>query len=320
MSDLLLLTEAQAASLVTMQDALEAVEASLRHQAGAQATNLPRSRVVASPTASLSLMAGADDADGVMGVKAIVVIRGKLAFHTILFSTASPLLAVIESDILGQLRTGAATGVAARYMARPDTASAAVLGSGPHARTQLEALCAVRPVRRAWAYSPTAAHREAYAREMTARLSIPVLPVSSAEEAVQQGDAVLCATNVVQPVVRRAWLRPGAFVASIGAHYPWRQEVDETTVAEARVVVTDDLDQAKRDCGNILWAVERGVFRWEKVRTLADVVAGNVPGRTEANDITLFNSLGVTTWDLAVAKLAYQRALERGVGQRVALT
>ena len=189
-----------------------------------------------------------------------------------------------------------------------------IIGCGYQASTQLQALCAVREIGSVKAFSPTAERRESFASEMTAALDIPVVPVESAEEAVAEADIVVTITSASRPVLEGKWLRPGTHINAAGGNHWMRRELDEVAIRRADVLVVDDLEQAKIECGDIISPVERGVVRWEQVAELSDVVTGKVPGRQSDEQITLFESDGVALEDIAVGIRLYDLARERGVG------
>jgi len=312
----LLLTEADVDRLFTMQDALEAVEIAFRHLAEGKAVNQPRRRVRL-PGGFLHLMAGADWDLGVTGFKAYTTARTAHFVVNLYDARSGELLAVMEADRLGQVRTGAATGVATKYMARPDARVLALIGAGKQARTQAEAVCAVRPIQEVRVYSRTPEHRESFAREMEPRLGVPIRPVDSAESAVRGADIVVTITNSREPVLQGTWLEPGTHINAAGSNHWMRREVDEETLRRADLIVVDDRENARLECGELIWAVERGVLLWEGVQELRDVVAGRVPGRPSPSAITLFESQGLAIEDLTSAWLIYRKALEQGVGQRI---
>ena len=255
---------------------------------------------------------------GVCGFKTYTIAGGVGRFFVYLYSAdGGPPLSIMEANRLGQLRTGAATGVAARHMANEDASVVALLGSGLQAGTQLEAVCAVRPIERVRVYSPTSRNRTALAERMTAKLGIPVEAVDSPETAVRDADVVATITTSKTPVFQAEWLQNGAHVSAAGGAHPYATELDEATISRADVVVVDDPDQAHIECGEFMMASASGALLWERVRELCHVVAGRVAGRTSQHDVTLFKSLGMALWDVAAGKTVYDRATERGVGARL---
>ena len=255
---------------------------------------------------------------GVAGLKVYSSVRGGSRFHVNLYDTETGgLLAVIEANQLGRIRTGAASGIATKYMARRDASTVGVIGCGYQASTQLQAVCAVREIGAVKAFSPTLERRELFASEMNAALDIPVVPVASAEEAVVEADVVVTITSASRPVLEGKWLRPGTHINAAGGNHWMRRELDEVAVRRADVLVVDDLEQARIECGDIISPVERGVIRWEQVAELSEVVTGKVPGRQSDDQITLFESDGVALEDIATGLRVYELARQKGVGSNL---
>jgi ornithine cyclodeaminase/alanine dehydrogenase-like protein (mu-crystallin family) len=315
----LLLSDRDVDALLTMEDTLGAVEEMFRRYALGEASNLPR-RYLQAPQGYLAVMGGAAHYLGVFGVKVYSVVQGGMRFHIYLYSMATgELLAVMEANRMGQLRTGAITGVAARYMSRPDATTLGIIGTGFQAPTQVEAVSRVRDIRLVKAFSPNPQRRAAFAREVGGRLGIEVVAVESSREVVEGSDIVICITTARGPVFDGHWLSPGAFVISAGPNTFRVQEVDETTIQRSGVIVVDCLEQAPRESGELAWPVERGVLRWGQVRELKEVVAGRFPGRTSPEEITFFKSMGIGLADVCTAKVVYDLARGRGMGREVPL-
>ena len=227
------------------------------------------------------------------------------------------LLACMEAGRMGQIRTGAASGLATRYMARQDAATVAVIGSGFQARTQLEAVCAVREIKQARVFSRRQERREEFASRSGERLGVDVKAVESAQECVEEADIIITITSARDPVALGEWLAPGAHINAAGGNHWMRREVDEAAVLRSEVIVVDDLEQAKVECGDLLWLEARGSFRWDMAHELKDVIAGRVPGRATQEGVTLFESMGVALEDIAAADLVYRKAKEQGIGQEL---
>ena len=314
------LTEGDVGQLLTMDIALEAVEEAFKHQAAGTADNSPRSRLRIEG-GFFNLMAAAAPGLGVMGQKAYAAVRGGLRhFYVHLYgSDDGALLAVFEASGMGQVRTGAASGVATKYMARPDAQTVGVIGSGYQAQTQLEAVCRVRDVVSARVFSRKPERRQRFAKEMSAKLDIDVSVAGSAEECVRDADIVITITTSAAPVLEGRRLSPGTHVNAAGANHWMRREIDDETVSRAGTIVADDVEQAKTECGDLMQPIERGLLRWEDVRNLYEVVSGAVPGRTDAKQITLFASQGMALEDIAVGARLYKLAKERGVGTELPL-
>ena len=272
------------------------------------------------PAAFFHFMAAADSQHKVFGYKAYPSFGGPAGAKMIVMLydyESGGLLACMEGSRMGQIRTGAASGLATRYMAREGANTVAVIGSGFQARTQLEAVAAVRDIREARVYSRRQERREEFAKRSSERLNLDVRPVDSAQECVAGADIVVVITSARDPVLEGDWLAPGAHVNAAGGNHWMRREIDEATVTRADVIVVDDLEQAKMECGDLVWPEARGSFRWDMAHELQDVVAGRVVGRPSAESITLFESMGIALEDIAAAQLVYKKAKEQGIGQEL---
>ncbi len=314
----LLLTEADVKSILTMPMALELVETSFRRLAEGKATLQYRQRLNVPGQGVLNHMAAADLTTGHMGLKIYSISRQGARFLVTLFQAESgELVALIEADYLGQMRTGAASGVATKFMARDDASVAAIIGTGLQARTQLEAIAPVRKLREIRAYGRDAARREAFAKEMSTRLGIPVKAVGSAEEAVRGAQIISTATTAKEPVLEGRWLEPGAHVNAIGVNQAQKRELDTEAVLRSDFIAADSREQSKIEAGDLIHAFAADASRWESVHEFAEVVAGKVKARTSADQITLFKSNGVATEDVVVGGRIYEIARERKIGREV---
>jgi ornithine cyclodeaminase/alanine dehydrogenase-like protein (mu-crystallin family) len=316
----LLLKEADVRALLTMPMALEAVEESLRQQGNGELSLHPRRRLKLPDNALLHYMAAGDPVHGFIGMKVYTSVRGAVRFIVPLFRSATgEMAALLEADALGQIRTGAATGVATKYLANADARIAGIIGTGYQARTQLEAVAAVRRLERVRAFGRDPERRAQFCREMSARIGIEVEPVESGEKAVRGADIVVTATSAMKIVLEGPWLSPGVHVNAIGANWAQKRELDDAAVTRADAIVVDSIEQAKMEAGDLILSFANDAARWDAVRELGAIVAGKIPGRTGPNQITLFKSNGIATWDLAVAVRVYKLAAARGVGQSIPL-
>jgi alanine dehydrogenase len=313
----LFLTEADVLELLPMERALERVEASFVAQHQGEAINRSRERIFL-PHSSLHYMAAALPGENLLGMKIYTVTRAAWRFVVLLFdATSGALLAVLEADQLGRIRTGAASGVATKLMARRDAGYAGVIGTGRQARTQLEAVALVRKLRAAWAFGRDAKRRRDFCLEMTERLGLAVEPAESAEAAARPADIVIAATSSAQPVLQGAWLRPGTHVNAIGANMADRREVDDETLARAGVIAVDSLQQARQEAGDLIQGFASLQRDWQGVRELHEIIAGDAPGRNSEEEITVFKSSGIALWDAAAAGYVYRQALAQGRGRKI---
>jgi alanine dehydrogenase len=315
----LLLRERHVTELLNMEMAISAVEEALRHHAEGRATNRPRYRV-ATPASQLHVMAAGDSHLGVYGFKAYTASRKGARFLVMLYDAATgDLLAMIEADRLGQMRTGAASGVATKFMARERADTVGIFGTGWQAESQLMAVCAVRQIKSVKAYSRSAERRQSFARRMTSLLRCDVAPVDTAEEAARHSSIIITITTSREPVLKGEWVEPGTHINAAGSNFLSKSEVDVETIRRANLIAVDSLEQARLEAGDLLPAIERGVISWESLVELGRIAAGHAPGRAGDDDITIFKSLGVALEDVTTALRVYNLARERGVGETVEL-
>jgi alanine dehydrogenase len=308
------ITEANVERLVTVKDAIGVLEELFATWGQPGTANIPRRRARL-PGGALNLMGGSYGAKNVYGLKAYAAMKGG-QFHTLLYSSSEGRLkAMIEADLFGQLRTGAASGLATKLMANPDARTLSMIGVGRQSRTQAVAVCAVRPIKRVNVFARTPESRESYARSLEKELGIEVRPAPSAEACVAEADVVVTITKSAEPVCRAAWLAKGVHVNAAGANSGDRRELDGETVLRAAVKITDHVEQARLEAGEFRDLVAAEKLDWSDVRELGEVVTGKVKGRTSPSDLTLFKSLGIALEDVAFGELVYQRALAAGVGK-----
>lgn len=314
----LLISEADVREILTMPLAMEAVEQSFRRLADGSAVLHSRQRLHIPGKSYLHYMAAGDSAGGYMGLKIYTSSRQGLRFLIPLFSvTSGDLLALVEGDYLGQMRTGAASGVATKLLANPNARTVGIIGTGSQARTQLEAVAIARKIDHVNGFSRDAQRREQFAGDMTSKLGLKVSAVASAEEAVRGADIVVTATTSTEPVLRGEWLKPGVHVNAIGANFPQKRELDDEAVRRAGLIAVDSLEQSKMEAGDLIHAFGDETSRWSRLTELAQIIAGKAPGRKDPTDVTLFKSNGIAIEDIVVASQLYEIARERSIGREV---
>lgn len=267
---------------------------------------------------------------GGLGAKIVSVFpdnpsRGLPTVHAVIVvldaSTGVP-MALLDGTYLTALRTGAASGVATDLLARRDASVVAILGAGTQGRTQLEAVCTVRRIRRALVFDSDPARAEQYAEDMRRRgapIPADIRVAASPDEAVEQADVICTATTSSTPVFRGAVLRPGAHINAIGAYTPEMQEVDAETVRRAKVVV-DSRQASLVEAGDIVIPLRQGLIGESHIHAeLGEIVAGLKPGRQADDEITYFKSVGIAAQDVAAAQMALREAVARGLGMVVEL-
>jgi len=312
----LILTEREVEELLDMPSTLDAVEAVLRDQAEGRATNRARRRV-ALPKSGLNYMAAGAPGIGALGLKAYSVSRSGARFYTMLFDPeGGELLSILQSDRLGQMRTGAASGVATKHLAREDATTLGLYGAGWQAESQLEAIAAVRDLTRVIVHSRSEESRKAFAEKMSERLGMEVETTHSADEPAAQ-DIVVTATSAKEPVLLGEWLRPGAHVNAAGSNFLFKSEIDREVVRRASFVCVDSREELGLEAGDLLNPLETGLIIPEAIYELSQVIAGQIKGREGPEDITLFASQGLALEDMAAARVVYDRAVERDVGREI---
>ena len=259
-----------------------------------------------------AVMSAADEELELAGLKSYVWLSGGTPFVVVLFDTKkAQLAAVIEADKMGQLRTGAASGVAAKYLAKPEASTLGIIGCGWQAESQVACIReAVPTIERVVAYCRTEERLEKFCRKVKAEAA------ETHREPAEQ-DIVVTVTTSKDPVLRGEWLQPGALVCAVGANEPKARELDNTVLERAVLVCCDSIEQSKLESGDLIEPVERGVLDWLEVHELHEVVAGEIPGRSSPEDIVLFKSNGLAAWDVAIGAKAIELARKQKVGKKV---
>ncbi len=305
----LFLTNDDVRRLLPMDECVTVLEELFRQESRGTVENLPRQRFRFGK-------AGATIMGGTVLESQAHAVRHSSA--TLLYNTETGKLdAVIEPGTLAWIRTGAASGVAVKYMSRRDASVVGMIGTGRQAVTQIEAICAVRAVKTVKVHSRAAEKRESFATEMANRLGVEVIPVATPEDCVRGSDIVVAITSAREPVFDGTLLEPGMCVVAAGSNSWTKREVDDTTIQRSALVVVDNLEQAKVECGELIWAVERGTFRWREARELHQVVSGEVAGRPSEDAITLFESQGIGIEDAAASAYVLKKARAAGVGKEL---
>jgi alanine dehydrogenase len=324
----LALGRATLAALLSPVDVIDALADAFRMVAAGHATVPPRGALALGPDAVLLTMPAAAAPGGVAdsaGVKLVTYhggnsARGLPTLHATYIlldgATGRP-LALLEGTYLTALRTGATSALAARHLARADARRVVCFGAGVQAGFQLRCLAAVRALERVAVVGRDPARARAFAARLADELGIEVTVEADASRALRDADLVTCATTSPTPVLAGADLRPGTHVDAVGAFRPTEREVDSETIRRARVVV-DTYAGGLQEAGDILIPIAEGLDRGHVIAELAELVTGTRPGRTSANEITVFKSVGFALEDLATARLAYNRAMASGAGSRIA--
>jgi alanine dehydrogenase len=305
------LSEDDVAGLVTPGDAVPVIEECFRRMAEGHVELVPRRRF-AVEGGYFAVMSAVDRGLGVAGLKSYLLVEGTIRFVVCLFDLADgTLTALIAADRLGQVRTGAASGVAAKHLARPGAATIGLIGAGWQAQSQLAAIRAAVPsLERVVVSSRSHERAETFAG------------ANGAEVAQSPADAGACdivvtATTSKDPVLRGDWLSDGALVCAIGANDPAARELDAQVIARATLVCCDSIEDARLESGDLIEPIAAGQLDWLEVQELHEIVSGALPGRQSDADVVVFKSNGIAPWDLAIGHEVVRRARERGVGKEL---
>ena len=313
----LLLREADVQDVIEMDDIIAAVTAAMKELGEGVAQNEPRRRAFA-PGGLLNVMFASYPGGRCTGLKAYTMADGHARFLVVLFGLDGSLEAFIEADFMGSYRTGAATAVAVKALARPGPATVALIGAGWQAGTQALALSRVLEIKELRVFSRDGDRRTAFAREQEDQLGVPTVAAGSAELAVRGADLVVTVTTSPNPVIEDAWVEPHAMVVAAGSNWRNKAELPAELVARAQTIVVDQLAAAQLESGDLIAAQEAGKFEWSRAIELGAVVAGRWE-RPPGSGITLFESHGLALWDLAAGSVVLAAARARDLGEEVRL-
>lgn len=313
----LYLSEDDVKQLLTMELAIEGVESAHRDLSLGLAIDTPRVRSRL-PQTALHILQGALPAQGVIGYKAYTSNRSGNRFHVHLFDAGSgALLAVVSADFLGMMRTGAASGIAARWLARKDVVEAGVFGAGWQAEGHVRALCAVMSLQRVKVFSRKADRLAAFCHRMSEQTGVAVVPVGSPEEVVRGSGLVGTVTTASVPLFDADWLEAGTHINAAGSNALIRQELSEAAVRRCGLIAVDSVPTALAEAGDLFPLLEKGRLHERQLLELGDVITGRRAGRETGEQITLFESQGMAIQDLALALRVLRRAEEKGLGVRL---
>ncbi|MEX0820479.1 MAG: ornithine cyclodeaminase family protein [Pirellulaceae bacterium] len=313
----LYLRETDVEQLLDMPTTVAVVEEAFRQLAAGHAHNVPRQRARGQGIVLHSMSAALDDL-GLVGWKQYTTTSSGARFLVGLHDHSNgSLMALIEADRLGQMRTGAVTGIAASVLANPGVEQVGLFGSGWQAESQLAAVAATCPIKQAFVFSRDAERRGRFATKMAEQLGIDVIPVAEPRRAVDSLPIVITATTSRVPVFEGDWLSAGTLVCAVGSNWKQKAEIDRITVRRSAVVVCDSVECCQHEAGDFNEAFEAGEFSWESAIDLCDVLTGNHAGRRGPDDIILFKSVGMAIEDVAVGAKLVELAREQGIGSQL---
>lgn len=310
----LFIRESEVARIVDTAMALEAVEAAHRAHGEGTAIDFPRQRTRL-PGTTMHMLQGALPSEGVLGYKVYTSSRQGNRFQIHLYDAADGRqLALIEADFLGMMRTGAMGGLAAKWLARENATALGVFGAGWQARSQIEAVCAVRTIEAVKVFSRSPEKLDVFCKEMSRRVGRAVLPAASAQEVVEGADIVATITTSSTPLFSAEWLEGGTHITAAGSNSLIRREIDESTVRRAARVVVDSRQTALRESGDLLPLLEKGRLHDGQLIEIGEVMVGARPGRLNPGEVTLFESQGMAIQDIALAARVFRVARDNGIG------
>jgi ornithine cyclodeaminase len=309
------LSESDIERLLTMRDALEAVERAMKDRALGRAIDVPRVRTHV-PAGTQHVMQAASHELRLIGFKAYYSRRGKgTRYFVNIFNMDSGVLeAIIQASQLGMVRTGAASGAASRYLARKDAAVVAMIGAGKQAVGQLEAVCGVRDIREVRVYSRTGERARGFCETMRSKIDAQLHVAADPAAAVRGADIINVITNAANPVLKGEWLQTGQHINAAGSNSLIRRELDEAAVGRCDLIAVDSRATAQNECGDLLPAVEKGALQWEALPEIGEIMVGRLPGRSAESQVTLYESQGMAVQDLYVSAHLLKLARERGIG------
>ena len=310
------LTDQHVSDLLPINVAIEKLEQGFKAHGSGLAVNIPRQRPKAEGT-SITMMIAVMGDTGFSGFKTMGAGKPLVSLYG---GQPSTLLAIMEAGMLGQIRTGAATGLATKYMSTTDASSVGIVGTGFQAKTQLQAVCSVRNIKSIKAYSRTKEKLEEFCSDMSNILGLSVEPAQSAQAAVQDTDICITITNVrtLEPVILGEWLKTGTHVNAAGANSLDRREVDDQLISLCSLIVTDDIAQAKIECSDLVIPVANGILEWDSVVELGQLITNpDSSSLYDTGPLTLFESQGIALEDIAVATHVFESAMSRGIGEQL---
>ncbi|TWT62066.1 ornithine cyclodeaminase family protein [Rubinisphaera italica] len=307
------LREEDVRQLVNMSDAVKVTEQAFRHLAEGAAFNQTRGRLRTNDV-MLHALAGVDRTANQLGWKMYTTTRTAARFLVGIYNgTSGTLEALIEADYLGQLRTGAASGVATKYLSRNDSETLGLIGTGLQSRTQAWAIAEVCHLKQIFIYGRNAARRTAFAKQLAEDLSLEVIACESADQAVEQADVIVTATTSQTPVFDGKRLKAGTHINAVGSNFLKKTELDLETLKKADIIACDSRDQCRLEAGDFVEALSKGILSWDNVAELSEVVTGQVSRDTD-EQITLFKSVGLGLQDVALGSLIVERGKDRKIG------
>jgi alanine dehydrogenase len=320
---MLILSEKQVESLIDIDELIAALgRAHIQYSTGKAV--MPVRLVVPLPKIDgrITSMPGFLDEDQALGMKVVTYFHNNpkqnlpsILATIMLFSPENgKMMAVMDGSYITAIRTACASAMATKVLSNPTASALGVLGAGVQARAHITALARVRKISRIRIYSPSGTSASRVKQEVESQVGLAIEVANSAEEAVRGADLIVTATTAKQPILSAEWLKPGAHINAVGSHRPDLRELHGSTMARSKVFV-DSREAIMAECGDVLLALAENSITTDHMRAeIGEVLAGTKPGRTGADEVTLYKSVGIAIQDVATARLVYHKALQNGVG------
>ena len=314
----LILNESDIISLFPMEDAIKASDLAFKLQSGDQSVNQPRIRI-ANQNQSFNYMTASSPELGFYCMKTYSTHKNTSpTFYVYLFDYSNgDLLSIMNASALGRIRTGAASGIATKYLSRQNSQRLSIIGTGYQAKTQAKAITLIRPITLIKVYSRSLANRKVFAEWLQQNLNIECIPVNSPEECTEHSDIITTITTSKNPVFKGSQITSGTHINAAGGNHYMRRELDDDAVLNSNVIVTDDINQARVECGDLINVIDRGLLHWHNIHQMSEITSGIKTGRTNENQITLYESQGLAIQDLTAAAHIYSKAIQNKIGNPV---
>ena len=307
-------TENDVEQLLDMKSAIESMRSAFQRLAQGQVDNVPRVRARRQGIV-LHSMSAADDGLGLVGWKQYTTTAQGARFHVALYDQESgQMRAMIDANRLGQIRTGAVTGLAAELLAGKEIDQAGLFGTGWQAESQLEAIVTGCQLKKVNVYGRDPERRQEFCQRMSERLQVDVVPVDDPQQAVAEMPLVVTITTSKTPVFAGQWLRESSVVCAAGSNWLQKSELDRDTIEKAEVVVCDEVSACQQEAGDFAASLQAGEFDWQDAHQLAAVVEQGAAWRSQHPGRAVFKSVGLALEDVALGALLLERAQEQGVG------
>ena len=311
----ILITEQDVKNLLTMDSAICSLEEIFKHESIHDSINSPRTRI-SLPEGTINFMAASSKSLNLIVTKSYIPkTKTTIKFYVQLYDGKNGnLLSIIEANLMSRIRTGAASGLATKYLAKKNSSVLGIIGTGTQALHQAIAICKVRKIKTINVYSRNINNRKNFCNSINENIeNVDAISVKTSKECVENADIITTITNSGTPVFSSKWIKPGTHINAAGSNISTKREIDEEAISKASTIVTDNIAQAKIECGDLIQPIDIGITSWDKINTLSDLITGKIKGRSTDNEITIFESQGVAIEDLAIGSLLYDLAAKKAI-------